>query len=55
MQDDKSCANCKWHEQDDRGGKWACVNPRSRRCTDYTDHNDCCSAWERRKRKEESR
>ena len=42
----KTCENCKWHEQETVTMGWVCVNPKSKRCTEFTMKYDACRAWE---------
>lgn len=42
----KECGNCKYHYHEDIDDGWVCVNPRSRFCTDWTEYEDTCEAWE---------
>ena len=51
----RSCGNCKYHQHEDITDGFVCVNPASANCTDWTEHNDCCSKWERRKKDDISR
>lgn len=42
---DKSCSTCKWHDS----FSWVCYNGLSERRADFTDPEDMCKEWEKRK------
>lgn len=42
------CGTCKYHRHEDIDDGFVCVNADSDRCTDWTEYEDSCSAWEGR-------
>ena len=45
---DGCCGMCKWHQYDEYGRDWVCVNGESEYCADFTGYSDCCEEYEER-------
>ena len=42
----KICGNCKWHVKEEITQGKVCVNGDSEKCTEFTEIDDTCRAWE---------
>ena len=45
----KVCGECRWHTKEDISDGWVCTNDDSDYVSDWTDYNDTCEFWEKRK------
>jgi len=49
--DERICGTCRWHCKYRNADNWVCVNRESDYYTDFTDYEDSCEDWERRREK----
>lgn len=47
--DNECCGTCVYHEYENIDNGWVCVNPASLYCTEWTEYEDYCTEYVRRK------